>query len=69
MFQPLLKFCARFPALRNSGGADGAVSGEGGFRVTAVRTEGCTVIGQIPEKEELVLTPEENRTGEGLPAA
>ena len=34
-----------------------------------VRPEGCTVIGQIPLKEELVLTPEGNRTGERLPAA
>lgn len=53
MFQPLLKFCAQFPGLRNSVGADEAVSGEGGFRVTAVWTEARTGDGNPEETQTL----------------
>lgn len=49
----LLKFCAQFPGLRNSVEADRAVSGEGGFRVTPVWTEGRTGDGNPEETQAL----------------
>lgn len=41
------------PCSQELRGADGAVSGEGGFRVTAVWTEGCTGHGNPEETQAL----------------